>query len=158
MSPQLHKADRIEGQSFYPAAFRFRKAAGGDQHMKVRVEIKVSPESVLHHQDEGPYSILVFHPLQYRLTANGREVMQQVPVLFKNTPENIGHGKDKAGIGDIWELRPLLPLPLKRRSIPAARTKPNFTCVIDAPYLGFRGIDLPTQRGSSASDHLPEAF
>jgi len=69
--------------------------------MKVRIEIQVPPESVLYHQDKRPYSILVFHPLQYRLTANGREVMQQVPVLFKNTPENAGHGKDKAAIRDI---------------------------------------------------------
>jgi hypothetical protein len=49
----------------------------------------------------GRIPILVFHPLQYRLTANGSEVMQQVPVLFENTPENVGHGKDKAGIRDI---------------------------------------------------------
>ena len=120
-----------------------RKAAGGNQHVKVRIEIQVPPESVLHHQDKRPYSVLVFHPLQYRLTANGREVMQQVPVLFKNKPENIGHGKDKAGIRDLWELGPLLPLPLKRRSITAARAGPHFTCEIDAPYLRFRSIDLP---------------
>src|ERR1700704_3331199 len=131
MSPQFHKAHRIEGHPFYPAAFRFRKAAGGDQHMKVRIEIQVPPESVLHHQDKRTYYILVFHPLQYRLTANGREVMQQVPVLFKNTPENIRHGKDKAGIRDIRELGPLLPLPLKRRSIAAARAGPHLTCEID---------------------------
>jgi len=62
--------------------------------MKVCIEIQMPPESVLHHQDEGPHSKYVFHPLQDNLTADGREVMQQVPVLLKNTPENIGHGKD----------------------------------------------------------------
>src|SRR5882724_7491838 len=158
MSPQLHKAHWIEGQSFYPAPFRFRKAAGGDQHVKVRIEIQVPPESMLHHQDKRPYSILVFHPLQDRLTANGGEVMQQVPVFFENVPENIRHGEDNAGIIYIRELGPLLPLPLKRRSITAARAGPHFTCEIDASYLRFRGIKEPSQRGSSACDHLPEAF
>jgi hypothetical protein len=62
--------------------------------MKMLIEIKVPSKSVLHHQDQRPDSILVFHPLQYRLAANGREVMQQVSVLFKNTPENVGYGKD----------------------------------------------------------------
>jgi hypothetical protein len=39
--------------------------------------------------------------------------MQQVPVLFKNTPENIGHGKDQAGIGDIWELGSTAPVAIE---------------------------------------------
>jgi hypothetical protein len=122
------------------------------------LKFRCLPESVLHHEDKRPYSILVFHPLQYRLTADGREVMQQVSVLFKNTPENIGHGKHKAGIRDIWELRPLLTLPLKRRSITAAMAGPHFTSEIYASYLSFRGIKEPSQRGRSACDHLPEAF
>jgi hypothetical protein len=35
-----------------------------------------------------------FHPLQYHLTAYSRKIMEKMPVLFKNTPENIGHRKD----------------------------------------------------------------
>jgi hypothetical protein len=126
--------------------------------MKMSIEIQVPSECVLDHQDKRPHSKFVVHPLQNYFSAYDGKVMQQVPVFFENVPEISRHGKDNAGISHIRELGPLLPLPLKRCSISAARAGSNFACVVDASYLRFRRIDLPAQHGSSACDHLPEAF
>jgi hypothetical protein len=126
--------------------------------MKVCIEIQVPSEGVLHYQDKRRYSEPVFHPLQHRLTTDRSQVVQQVPVVLENAPENIRHGEDKTGIGGIWELGPLLPLPLKRRSISAAGAGFHFAGEINAFYLSFRGIEQPSQCCRPTVNHFPETF
>jgi hypothetical protein len=48
--------------------------------------------------------------------------MEEMPVLLKDWPENVGHRKHDACIADVWEGSFQLLLPELRGSVPTTRT------------------------------------
>ena len=90
-----------------------------------------------------PY--LAFTHCSYHRGSERGQVIEEMPVLLKDWPENVWHCKDDAGVGDVGKRGPLLPLPQLGGPMPTTRTGSRFTGVVDEFLLGFRGVNLGAQ-------------
>src|ERR1700747_3469467 len=101
------------------------------------VEIQVPAEGMWHRHDQQANTVFVSGPLAYDRVSHCREVVQQMAVLPKDRPEDAGHRKNKARIGNIWKCSPLLSLPQDRGAIPTTRTSTRLASVVDQFLFGF---------------------
>src|SRR5271165_5754247 len=139
-----------------PAAFRFLKTAGRHQHVEVGIEIQKSTEGLGHHDQKHANTVFVLHPALYSGGSDCGQIIQQMAILLKDWPENAGHRKVDAHIGDVWEYGFQFLLPQSRRSISTARTSSRLAGVINEQPLNFGGIDFCAQSKSSTIDDFQE--
>src|SRR5450631_840770 len=124
----------------------------------MRIEIQTATEGVLHHHNQHANTVSGLHPLLYHRGSERGHIMEQMAVLLKDWPQNIGHSKHDARIRDVGESGPLLPLPKLCGSMPTARTSSRFACVVNKFLLAFRGIDFRSQSRGPAIDHAFEVL
>ena len=97
----------------------------------------MAAERVCDYQNVKANTISGLHPFLYRCCPDCGQILNQVPVLSKDGPQNIRHRKTEAHVWDIGEGSPLLPLPQQRGSMPTTRTCPRFARVLNDFLLGF---------------------
>jgi hypothetical protein len=83
-----------------------------------------------HHHDQNANTIFLFYPLLHDGGSQCGKVVKQMAVLLKDGPQDPRHRKNKAGIWNIRERRPLPPKPQQRGAIPATRACSRLASVV----------------------------
>lgn len=101
ISPHVHESAVIEVHAGDPSALRFSETPCGDKNMKMCVEGKMAPERMRHDHNHHASTIPSLHPLLNYRGSEGRQVVQKMPILLEEWPQNIGHGQTDAHIRNI---------------------------------------------------------
>ena len=96
------------------------KAYGRYQDVKVRIEIQMAAEGVTDHQDYDPRAVLLLGPVLQNSRADCGEIVEQVPILLKDGPENIWHSESNACKCNVRKHGCHFTLPGERRALAAA--------------------------------------
>src|SRR5437867_3886441 len=103
----------------------------------MRMEIQMPAEGVLHCHNQHASPILNLGPFLDRGSPECRQVVEQMPVLPKDGPENVRHGKDDARIGNVREGRPLLTLPQLSGPVSTTWANRRLAGMVDEFFLGL---------------------
>src|SRR5204863_7456606 len=110
----------------------------------------MSPEGVRHHNNKHTNTVLNLYPSFYGLSSDRRQLVKEAAIPLENWPENVGHRKVNAYIGNIGEISPQVPLPKQCLSVPTTRTSSRFASVITELLYSFCGIVFGAQSGDPA--------
>ena len=114
--------------------------------MEVRIEIQMSPEGVRHHNNKHTNTVLNLHPSFYGLSSDRRQLVKEAAIPLENWPENVGHRKVNAHIGNIGEISPQVPLPKQCLSVPTTRTwASNNSAVTKTAFPGVFSTAIMTE-------------
>jgi integrase len=89
----VHEWAPVEAERSNPSAFRLLQAASRDHNVKVCIELQVSPERVGHHHNEYANTVSSFYPLLDHRRRECGQVVEELAVLPKDWPKNVGHRK-----------------------------------------------------------------
>jgi len=125
----------------------------------MRIEVQVRSECVANYQDHDARAELLLRPILQDARGYGGKIVEQAPILLKDGPEHIWHGKADARKGNVWKHSCNFTLPGERCSLPAARTGPGLASMREGLPLSVVGcVDLSPQRKGPAVEHFLEVL